>query len=490
MNQLKADFFRNIGYGAISKIAQMIFGFVIIGFVIRSVGIAQWGVLTISVSLISLLSVLQSSISGAAGKKLTDFFISKDIEGYTKYYKATIYITVLIILVIICVLSICYCFFLENLIEESISLLKIIYVLTSVNVVIQILGLPGIALLQSINRLDYHSKILFFGFIIRAILVLILFKFFKTIVVYSIILLAEVIFNTIFLYIITFKITGINLIPKTEKIGKEYLLNVVKFNSLNLVNNLNYIVFLQVPSIIVAKKFGLEYSGYYGIGLQLNNLLRGLVSIVGMAIMPVFNIINAKKDYNKLVQVFLIFTKIFSVLGLFVIILSFYFIEQGIYLWLKIENQNLIYFLKVFSFFIAIGISFIPSANILVTLEKLKFSSFFGLFLSILSSLIIYVFPFKSNPYVWVPIIMSIIFFLYNYQRFFLAIKFLSIEFNQYKSLLYMIFVFSGFNFLIVNFCYTESLLIRSAGLIISMGIVFLFIGNKNINDLRLLLKR
>jgi O-antigen/teichoic acid export membrane protein len=132
--------------------------------VIKSVGIEQWGLLTVSVSLISLLSVLQSSISGAAGKKMTDFLGKGDRDEYQRYFFATVQLTIAVCILIFFFLSGYFIFFIDSLIDSDVEALKIVFGVTSLNVLIQILSLPALAVLQSFNRIDYQSKATIFAF--------------------------------------------------------------------------------------------------------------------------------------------------------------------------------------------------------------------------------------------------------------------------------------------------------------------------------------
>lgn len=425
----------------------MFAGFLIVGYVIRSVGMDQWGMLTVSVSLVSILSILQSSISGSAGKRLTDYITVGDKQEYEKYLLCTFYLTFLIVLVIFLLFLFYFVFFLNNLIDKDVNTFKSIFLLTGINVTIQVLALPGIAILQSLNRIDYQSKATIMGLIIRFCLVFTLFSCFTNIVFYSIILLMEIIFFTSFIYYIIARRTEINLVPTKKSIHWTYLIDVMKFNSLNLFNNLNYVIFLQLPAVIITKKLGLTMAGYYGVGLQINSLVRGFASVLGSAVMPIFNIFKASKNEVKLRQIFLISSKLFAYLS---IVSSFFFLlfaKEFLYLWLENEDLELISFINGFFVFVAIGIFFLPNALILVTMEKLKVTSLFGFLLAISCSCLIYFFPVYDDPLRFINIFLGLFFFSYNVHRFIVSNQFLQISIK--KSIFLLISLIIPIAFLI-----------------------------------------
>lgn len=441
LSPLKTAFLRNLGFGILSKFSQMLAGFFIIGFVINSVGIDQWGLLTVSISLISLLSVLQSSISGAAGKKMTDFLGNGDRDEYQKYFYATVQLTIAVCLLIFFLLSCYFIFFIESLVDSDVEALKIVFAVTSLNVLIQILSLPALAVLQSFNRIDYQSKATIFAFLLRFILVFTVFISFKNIQTYAWILLIEVLMSSVLLYFFAFKQAGLRIDMGLTKIDYQYLMGVVKFNFLNLFNNLNYLIFLQVPAIIITKFSGLTMAGYYGVGLQVNGLLRGFVSIFSASLMPIFNILRVRGDKTRLIRTFVLSMKLISMFSFTTLFFFIFFSPEFLSFWLGKDDSSLIQFITGFSVFIVIGVFFIPSALMLVTLEKLKTTAILGFVFAVICSFMVYWTTNIKNSMLAFNFVMGLTFLIYNLQRFIQSVTCLGLTIkNVVPLLLYLFF--------------------------------------------------
>ena len=440
LSPLKTAFLRNLGFGILSKFSQMLAGFFIIGFVIKSVGIEQWGLLTVSVSLISLLSVLQSSISGAAGKKMTDFLGKGDRDEYQRYFFATVQLTIAVCILIFFFLSCYFIFFIDSLIDSDVEALKIVFGVTSLNVLIQILSLPALAVLQSFNRIDYQSKATIFAFLLRFILVFTVFIFIRNIQTYAWILLVEVLMSSVMLYFFAFKQARLRIDMSLTKIDYQYLMGIVKFNFLNLFNNLNYLIFLQVPAIIITKFFGLTMAGYYGVGLQVNGLLRGFVSVFSASLMPIFNILRVRGDRVRLSTTFLLSMKLFSLFSFTTLFFFILFSPEFLSFWLGKKDAALTEFITGFSVFINVGVFFIPSALILVTLEKLKTTSILGFFFALIGSFMVYWASNFEHSVLVLNFVMGLTFFIYNFQRFIQSVTCLELRTKDVMPLLLYLF--------------------------------------------------
>jgi O-antigen/teichoic acid export membrane protein len=432
MSILKKRFKQNILFGGISRVLQTLVGFFLISFVIQKVGMVQWGELTLCISTISLLSILQISISGGTSKRLSDYYYKINLRDYSKYFSGTIVITVFIAL-IIAILIIGYDLFIGN--SDS---YRDIYYLVGLSSIFQLLNLPFISIFESLNLTQKNSQITSFGLIFRTLLVISFFQFFPTISCYTAILVAENIFIFLLLFYFVFRNHKRIVRFSFKGIDIKYLSGILSFNFFNLINSINYVLFIQLPGIIVAKKYGLTFSGYYGIGVQLNNLFRGFVSIIINALSPIFNILNAKEKSNELSLYFLISSKFFIVIALLLVVGSLFYSPVFLSLWLGENSKELIGFISIYLIFTAVGIAFIPAALMIITLEKLKFTSVLGLVLSILLPVFIYYFEFGKYFFILVPIVICLFFLFYNLQRLVICFRVLRIQ----SSEIFKIFTF------------------------------------------------
>ncbi len=435
---LKKNFIRNTGFGLVSKLVQMIVGFLLISYVITSVGVKNWGILTLSISVVSLLSIVQSGISGGTSKRLSDSYYINDYNGFNKYYSGTLLIIYFLVFVIGLILFLYSKYFLQNIINDDteIQTVRYVFYLTAITTLLQIIKLPFIAILQALNRVDIIANVITFGFLLRTILVLTLFVFNRSIVVYCLILAIEFCFHLLVTYYYARKNTSKFLRIKFKDIQFSYLLEILKFNLYNFINSLNYVFFIQLPALVVASRYGLIFSGYYGIGVQLNNLLRGFINILSNAIRPVFNILKSQEKINDLLKYFMLSNKLFLIVGGGIVIMSTAFLEDFLIIWLGEANTDLLVFCKYFLIFTAIGIISVPSAIMIITYEKLKFTSYFGLFLSVVGALIMYYLDCPVNCFAFIPVLLSILFSIYNINRIAVIFKLLKINYKVVLQLM------------------------------------------------------
>lgn len=433
MSILKKRFKQNILFGGISRVLQTLVGFFLISYVIQKVGMEQWGELTLCISTISLLSILQISISGGTSKRLSDYYYKINLREYSKYFSGTIIITVFIA-IIIAILIICYDIF----ISDS-GTYKLIYYLVGLSSIFQLLNLPFISIFESLNLTQKNSQITSYGLIFRTLLVITLFQLTPTISTYTAILVAENVFIFFLLFYFVFRNHKRIIRFSFEGITIKYLSGILSFNFFNLINSINYVLFIQLPGIIVAKKFGLRFSGYFGIGVQLNNLFRGFVSILINALSPIFNILNAKEKSNELSLYFILTTKFFIVLAILLATGSIFYTPLFLTLWLGESSIELNGFISMYLIFTSVGIAFIPAALMIVTLERLKFTSLFGFILSITLPIFIYYFNFGKLYYFLVPIVICLFFLIYNLQRIIISFNILKINSTEiFKIFIYI----------------------------------------------------
>src|SRR6185503_14354527 len=100
-----------------------------------------------------------------------------------------------------------------------------------------------------------------------------------------------------------------------SSVTRSALRETVGFNFLNLLANVNYVAFMQAPAFVLQRFEGLALAGFYGIGLQLNNLMRGLLSAVINALLPAAISLHSQGNAAQLQKLFQLTTKCFFALA-------------------------------------------------------------------------------------------------------------------------------------------------------------------------------
>lgn len=411
---MKSSFSKNIVYSGLSKFIQIGFNFLILGFVVKCVGVENWGLLTYSLSIVTILSIVQLSISAAAAKRLTDFYYSEQLDLFNKYFSCTIFVTLLICTLLLALFAALSLFFYYNDRSPTTSShsFLVVFIITGINSIFQILNLPFLSNLQAINRIDLISKISMYGNIFRIVLVFSAFSMFRSIEVYSMILCAECLLVLIMSAAATFKYSEfINV--SLSGLDKGYIISTLSFNFYNLVNNLTYILFMQLPILVISNNFDAKLLGYYGIGIQLNSIFRQAVSVVVIPLTSLFNIDNSKSNFERLSANYNIFKYVF-LMSSFIVLLNQAWILKLMQHYVHIEAEYAD-FMGNFIIFVAVSVMLIPASLLTVTFEKVKLTSFVGLFLALLSALCINYL--SEDEFLVLPLIMGTFYFLYDLVR-------------------------------------------------------------------------
>ncbi|MBB5350827.1 O-antigen/teichoic acid export membrane protein [Haloferula luteola] len=409
---LKSDFAKNVKYAGVARLFQITSNIVILGYVVKAVGLEQWGILTYSLSVVTVLSLLQLSISAAAAKRLGDFFHARNFQAFNQYLSATIYSIVALVGILASIFIGVYISGAASHFEgDNQQAFRQVYLATATNALLQIIALPAIAVLQSQNKTHLVSKATLMGNIVRSILVFSIFPWFKEITVYSMILATESL--SVLLVVWYQSVKSLHEIPvQLVKVSMRFVWDMLSFNLFNLLNNLVYILFIQAPVFIISHKYGNTAVGVYGLGVQLNSVIRQAISVFVVPLTAQFNVCNAKGKHNELLKIYQVSSLVF-VFAAAALVVNVPYAQWGLHKFLNVSYEELDFF-SWFIVFIAVSILHLPSSLLTVTFEKVKTTSFVGLASVTLMASVLHYMGGEVNH---VGISMALFFLIYDLYR-------------------------------------------------------------------------
>ncbi|MFR1707991.1 MAG: MATE family efflux transporter [Clostridium sp.] len=291
-NQLKTNLLANI----LAFIINMGTSFLLTPFIVARLGNEAYGYIGLANNFISCANLFTIAINSMAGR-----FIG--IEIYNKRYKkANIYYSSvlganLFIITIISLISVYIITNISSLINVSEYLLRdlqITLIILSLNFAISALvSIYNVASFVK-NRLDLQSLGQIGSYIIRAVVMILLFVMLPTKIYYMAI---ATVLATIFLFIVNYFITK-KLLPDIKIDIKKFKLFAVKelvfsgmWNSLNSLSN----ILLTGLDLLIANLFiGSEMMGVLSIAKTIPNAVRLLTGTIAQTFVP-----NYLKSYSK-----------------------------------------------------------------------------------------------------------------------------------------------------------------------------------------------
>lgn len=364
----------NVVAGVAAQAVRLATGMFLIGYLVRKLGSERWGLIVLSMSLASFISLIELTASAGIAKKLTEFRAQRRSGQYTRYLSAGIALSsalaVLMLLVLALLLTIGWEYL--GVAQELQAEGRVVVGIIGVTSALMALTVPFNACLQSAHRLDIQSSLSIASVIGRTVLVVMAYEFFAP---YAWIYAAIILVSSIPLLIgpvlwVSRNIPEAQFVPRL--ISYSTLLDLFKFNALIMLNSVNYVMFMQTPAILLQRIDGSVAVGNYGIALQLTNMIRALLVAANNALNPVVVAFEATRQRARLQSVFLIATKTFvGTAGLLWI--AFYFLgDSFLDLWLSSPATGLKDALPWLIGASAVGIAALPSAGFLVALERMR----------------------------------------------------------------------------------------------------------------------
>jgi O-antigen/teichoic acid export membrane protein len=384
LQNLGRRFVLNLSFGMVGKLTHFTTGIFLIAYVVRRLGPERYGLIVIATTAMAFLGLIQAGASAGLGRLLNVLHTRGEKDEFRKYFSAGTLLSLGLVGVI------------------AVGLLGVLTVLwPGLNVpfelrreghwVVGLLGcglilscltLPALACYQAIHRVDLMEKIGVGGTVLRAAATVALFEWVGAApALYAVALLVEqmVVFSVSWIFLR-------NIVPEArlslQGVTRGTFREIAGFNFLNLLANVNYVAFMQAPAFVLQRFEGLAVAGLYGIGLQLNNLVRGFLSAAMNAVSPAAISLHATGNAEQLRKLFLLTTKCFTALAALLWVLFLFLGESFLTLWLNRDVAPLVAALPWLIAASALGVAAMPASVFALTLGRLRLSAIAGVLLA------------------------------------------------------------------------------------------------------------
>ncbi len=378
--EYKWRFAINVLFGGGQWIVQLIVGLYMLGYVVSRLGQEQWGLVVLAMSISTYLSLIQAGASIGISKKLNESYTKGDVQTFRGYYTFAILLCIVLSAIVVIATAVIVTFFWSEVgipdryLQEG----KLVLVALIASTVCSALSLPMIGCLQAIHRSDINSKIQAWSVILRAVSVIAVFELLApSASAYAVVFLAASIFTLLWLYWWVYANMPAARIT-THGLGQKQLFDLITINGATFFNTVNYVIFMQIPVLLYREN--LAFVGLYGIGLQINSLVRGLFFSPFSALSSVMVSLKSTGDMEDIRGWFAIATKVYVAVAAMIWL---WFVVLGpsvLRLWIPsgINVEMLAEALPYLVGVTAMGLISMPSSAVEVALGRLHITALTG----------------------------------------------------------------------------------------------------------------
>lgn len=382
-------------------------------FLIRTLGKEVYGFFPLANNFISYASIITVALDSMASRFITIKIEQKDIKGANVYFNSVLIgnATISIALSVISIISVVY---LDKILDIPIKYVfgvKILFALVFIGMIISIVtSVFGVATFTR-NRLDLSSIRSIEGNVIKVILLLILFNFFKPSIWY--LGVASLALN-IYIFVTNLRYTKL-LLPEIEINKKYYSVSAIKqlvsSGIWNSVNQLSFVLLTSLDLLICNIFLGAAASGEYAIVKTVPNFIQSFVGVLVGVFIPSFTILYAQGKRKELIESI---NKSIKFMGLIITIpIGFLIIFGNIFfsLWVPGQDVNTLNFLSILTILPMIITGSINTIfNVYTVTNKLKIPAIALLVTSILNTVSVLVLLKTTNLGIYsIPIVSLII---------------------------------------------------------------------------------
>lgn len=389
----KKQLFLNIMANVLAFAVSTGINFFLTPYIISSVGIEAYGFLPLASNFTSYITIITSAFNSMSGRFITVKMHENNEEEAKQYFSTTFFVNLGLAL-FSAIVFLLIIIFLEKLINIPNSIIfdvKLLFALTFMATVIGLItAVYGVATFCQ-NRLDYKSMVSIGGTVLRAVILVVAFVFFKPKLFY--IGLATV---TVIIYegIINYRISN-KLLPQL-KINFRYfqsrlirvLLSSGIWNSFNLLSS----VLMTGLDLLITNMFiGAEEAGILGIIKVVPGLIYTIVSLMITSFAPQFVQDFAHNDLKGLVKNMDFSAKLVGFISVIPLAGFVAYGKEFYQLWVPTQNAEVLITLSVLSM-ISCLVSYPISAfdNTFTAANKLKWPAIAVFLCGILNVIIVF----------------------------------------------------------------------------------------------------
>lgn len=377
-------FVLNASLGLIGKLAHLAASVFLVAYILRHLGLERFGLVVTSATMIAFLGLIQSGAAAGLGRQFNLLLSRGEVDSLRRHYSAGVILSSLVAalmgvgLLLLLLFPWSWTGAPSGQDAEGRRVLGLLGLASLINC----LALPALAGLQATHRIDVIEKTHLAGVTIRVGGTIAFFELVGPSAdgYAAVLLLEQALVSAVTM------LTRRRLMPEvtfqTRNIDRRLLADVTGFNALNLVANINYVAFMQVPALLLARCEGLAAAGLYGVALQLNNLVRGLLQPAVNALAPIATSLHATDRKETSAKLFLLTTKCF-VAAAALLWTSFHFLGEAVLrLWLQREIGPLNEALPWLIAASAAGVAAMPASVFTLALGRVRLPALSGLCLA------------------------------------------------------------------------------------------------------------
>lgn len=297
------QFVINVIATMLSFVISLGINFFLTPYITETVGTEAYGFVSLANNFVNYATILTIALNSMAGRFITIKIHQNKMEEANKYFTSILVANILFVLILI-LPSVFIVTFLDNLLNISVAILldvKILFLLIFINFWLSIIDATFSTSTFAKNRLDLRAKINIQSYIIKAIVLLVLFRLFNPHVAY--IGIAACIVTT-WVLISNIHYTK-KLLPEIE-IHKKYfdfnkIVEVVKAGIWNTITKLSQVFTDGLDLLICNLWINPLAMGQLSIVKTISGIVATLLSTISSIFQPELTIIYAKGKIDELV---------------------------------------------------------------------------------------------------------------------------------------------------------------------------------------------
>jgi len=389
----------NIIANIIAFAVNFVISFFLTPYIVETVGKEAYGFVSLGNNFVNYASLITVALNSMASRFITIEIQKKDYDSASKYFSSILIANILICLVVAIPLALIV-IFLQNIVnvpQDSLIDIKILWTLLFTNFAIDLISNVFAISTFARNRIDLYAKKSIVAYLIKAIILLVCYKFFNPYVFF--IGLATVIYSVLML------IANIRLYRKLtpeikidKKLFDKKCIKELTFSGIwNTISRVGSIALTELDLLLSNLLIDASAMGTLSLVKMVPNYVVNLTSTITNAFMPNLTIAYANasenkefmlKQIRKSIKILLLFHSF-----IYGILIAYSDIFYG--LWLHMESAEEIKYMYLLGI-ISIGGCFISAVsyimtNIYTVFNKLKISSMTVIFTGLISSILTFI---------------------------------------------------------------------------------------------------
>ncbi len=363
-------------------------------FIVEKLGTAAYGFVGLASSFVGYTQLITVALNSMAGRFITICVHKNDMEGAQKYFSSVFYSN-LIFIGIICVISIIAIYKLEYIIkvpEQLLSDVKLLFACMFLNLFINLLFNVYNVCTFIKNRLDLSSIRIITSNFIKALLLVVLFYFFKPSVWF--IGLASVI-SSIYIVITNFQFRKL-LVPDLYVSRHAFDFQKIKelFSSgiWNVISRINGILGHELDLLIANLFIGTFQMGVIAITRRIPSLMLTFYERINAVFSPNWTKLYAQNRWEELHASLLTSIRFFGTISFIPLAILFVYCDWFYALWLPSQDARQLYILTIVACIdLPFAMPLQPIYNVYPIVNKIRANSLFGIGLYSATFLVVFV---------------------------------------------------------------------------------------------------